>query len=74
MAKQAPEIRPTSDTAYNLMDWICGCVLIYGSLFGIGKIVLEDYATGFIFLAVGLAAGFVIYRDLTRRGWSSVMD
>ena len=74
VAKQAPEIPPTNDTAYNLLDWICGCVLIYGSLFGIGKIVLEEYATGFIFLAVGLAAGFVIYRDLSRRGWSSVMD
>jgi len=74
VAKQAPEIRPTSDTVYNLVDWLCGCVLIYGWLFGIGKIILEDYATGFVFLAVGLAAGFVIYRDLTRRGWSSVMD
>jgi len=74
VAKQAPEIRPTSDTAYNLLDWICGCVLIYGSLFGIGKIVLEEYGTGLVFLAVGLAAGFVIYRDLSRRGWSSVMD
>ena len=51
----APEVRPTSDLAWNLLDWLCGCVLIYGALFGIGKIILEDYATGFMFLAV--AAG-----------------
>jgi Na+/proline symporter len=74
VARQAPEILPSSDTVYNLLDWLCGCVLIYGSLFGIGKIILEEYATGFILLAVGLAAGAVIYRDLSRRGWSSVMD
>ena len=74
IARQAPEILPTSDTLYNLVDWLCGCVLIYGSLFGIGKIILEEYATGFILLALGLAAGAVIYRDLSRRGWSSVMD
>jgi Na+/proline symporter len=74
VARQAPEILPTSDTMYNLIDWICGCVLIYGSLFGIGKIILEEYTTGCVFLAVGLAAGAVIYRDLSRRGWSSVMD
>ena len=74
VARQAPEILPTSDTLYNLVDWLCGCVLIYGSLFGIGKIILEEYATGFILLALGLAAGAVIYRDLSRRGWSSVMD
>jgi solute:Na+ symporter, SSS family len=74
VARQAPEILATNDTMYNLLDWICGCVLIYGWLFGIGKIILEEYATGFVFLAVGLAAGAVIYRDLSRRGWSSVMD
>jgi Na+/proline symporter len=74
VARQAPEILPSSDTVYNLLDWLCGCVLIYGSLFGIGKIILEEYATGFILLALGLAAGAVIYRDLSRRGWSSVMD
>ncbi len=74
VARQAPEILPTNDTAYNLLDWLCGCVMIYGSLFGIGKIILEDYTTGFVFVAVALAAGAVIYRDLSRRGWSSVMD
>ena len=74
VALQAPEIPPARDTAYNLLDWLCGCVLIYCWLFGIGKIILEDYATGFVLVAVGLAAGAVIYRDLSRRGWSSVMD
>jgi solute:Na+ symporter, SSS family len=74
VARQAPEILPTSDTMYNLIDWLCGCVLIYGWLFGIGKIILQEYATGFVFLGVGTAAGAVIYRDLSRRGWSSVMD
>ena len=45
-----------------------------GSLFGVGKILLKDYATGIVFLAVALAAGAVIYRDLSRRGWSSVLE
>jgi Na+/proline symporter len=74
IAKLAPEIPPTRDMARNLLDWVSGCVLIYGLLFGIGKILLEEYATGAIFLAVGLAAGVVIYWDLSRRGWSSVID
>jgi SSS family solute:Na+ symporter len=60
--------------AYNIMDWIAGCVMIYGSLFGIGKIILKDYVLGIVFLVVGLAAGAVIYRDLSRRGWSSVLE
>lgn len=74
VAKLAPEIPPTRDTAYNLMDWICGCVLIYGLLFGIGKIVLDELSTGLVFLGVGLAAGAVIYWDLSRRGWKSITE
>ena len=74
VAKLAPEIPPTRDMAYNLLDWVSGCVMIYGLLFGIGKIVLEEFSTGLIFLAVGLAAGAVIYWDLSRRGWKSITD
>ena len=74
VAKQAPEIVPTNEMGYNLMDWISGCIMIYGSLFGIGKLLLKEYSDGIIFLAVGLAAGAVIYWDLTRRGWKSITD
>ena len=74
VARKAPEILPTRDMAYNLLDWIAGCVMIYGSLFGVGKMLLKDYTTGLVFLAVALAAGAVIYRDLSRRGWSSVLE
>jgi hypothetical protein len=59
---------------YNLLDWIAGCALIYGSLFGVGKVILKDYITGAGFLAVALAAGLYIYRDLTLRGWKSVIE
>jgi len=74
VAEKVPELPPARDTAYNFLDWLCGCVLIYGWLFGIGKIVLKEYGMGVIFLAVGLAAGAVIYWDLSRRGWSTVME
>src|SRR5712691_20580 len=74
VARKAPEIPPTRDMVYNLIDSIAGCVMIYGSLFGVGKMLLKDYATGIVFLAVALAAGTVIYRDLSRRGWSSVLE
>jgi hypothetical protein len=70
----APEIQPAHDGWNNLLDWICGCLLIYGTLFGTGKLLLKDTATGVLFLAVALAAGAVIYWDLTKRGWASVAE
>src|SRR6202790_712395 len=74
IAKLAPDVRPSTDGASNLLDWICGCALIYGVLFGGGKLLLKDFVTGSILMAVGLAAGAVIYWDPSRRGWSAVVD
>jgi SSS family solute:Na+ symporter len=74
VARLAPDVRASSDLGWNLLDWLCGCALIYGALFGIGKIILKDYGTGFAFIAVAAIAAGVIYWDLSRRGWSSVME
>jgi Na+/proline symporter len=74
IARLAPEIPPAHDLKYNLLDWICGCVMIYGSLFGVGKLILKDYGLGVPFLGLGLAAGVVIYWDLNRRGWKTVIE
>jgi Na+/proline symporter len=74
VARLAPEVRVTNDLGWNLIDWLCGCALIYGALFGIGRIILEDYRTGILYLGIAALAGGVIYRDLSRRGWASVME
>ena len=74
VARLAPDVEPSRDGLWNLLDWLCGCVLIYGILFGVGKLILKEFSTGILFLAMGLLAGGVIYWDLTRRGWKSVID
>ncbi len=74
MAALAPDVQVTSSGLANLQDWIAGCVLIYGVLFGTGKLLLHETGPGLILLALGVAGGFVIYRDLSRRGWATVVD
>jgi len=74
IARLVPDVKPSGGAAWNFIDWICGCALIYGVLFGVGKLLLKDYTLGFAMTTVGLAAGAVIYWDLARRGWSSVVD
>jgi hypothetical protein len=74
IAKLVPEVKPRQDGLVNLLDWICGCVLIYGALFGVGKLLLGEVALGAGLLALGLLAGGVIYWDLSKRGWSSVIE
>ena len=74
IAALAPDVRPRQDGLSNLLDWICGCVLIYGVLFGVGKLLLQETVLGLGLLGLGVAAGAVIYWDLSRRGWASVVD
>ncbi len=74
VAALVPDVAPATGGSSNLLDWLCGCAMIYGCLFGLGKILLLSYVEGFAMLAAGLAAGAVIYWDLNRRGWSVVVE
>ena len=74
IAKLAPDVPPARDFGWNMLDWLCGCAMIYGALFGTGKIILKETATGLAFLAVAVIASLVIYFDLSRRGWKTVAE
>ena len=49
-----------------LVNWILGCALIYGSLFGIGKLIFKEWVAAALFLLVAIIAGVLITRNLTR--------
>ena len=66
--------RPMKNAWYSALDWLSGCALIYGVLFGTGKLLLGEWPAGFLLLGFGLAGGAVIWWDLSRRGWSSVVE
>ncbi len=74
IAQIAKDVPISNDFGWNIVDWICGCILIYGTLFGTGKIILRETTLGLTFLAAAAAAGAIIYWDLNRRGWSSIAD
>ena len=69
IAKLAPEVKPARDGLSNLLDWAAGCMLIYGVLFGVGKLLLHEVMPGLILLAMGIAGIAILYWDLSRRGW-----
>jgi len=74
VAALVPDVKASSHGWANLVDWISGCALIYGILFGTGKLLLHETDVGLLLVALGLAGGAVIYFDLTRRGWSAVTE
>jgi SSS family solute:Na+ symporter len=74
VAAAAADVVPTRDGLLNLVDWAAGCVLVYATLFGVGKIIFGEIALGLGMLAVAAGAGWLIYRDLDRRGWRTVVE
>jgi len=74
IARLAPEIQPSRDGLANLLDWAAGCMLIYGVLFGTGKLLLHEMLPGLALLGMGAVGLAIIYRDLSRRGWHAVAD
>ncbi|MDD5542665.1 MAG: Na+:solute symporter [Acidobacteriia bacterium] len=74
IARQAKDVIPTHDAAFNLLDWFSGCVLVYMTLFGVGKIIFGSTLIGVVFLVVAALSATVIYWDLNRRGWKTVME
>ena len=48
------------------VNWILGCALIYGSLFGIGKLIFKEWAAAALYLFVAIVAGVLISRNLSR--------
>ena len=71
IAALAPEVPPSHDGKYNLLDWVLGCLMVYMTLFGIGKLLLGSIALGILFLAVAVISGYAIYLDFSKRGWQT---
>jgi Na+/proline symporter len=71
IAKLVPEMPAVRDVLSNAFDWLMGVILVYGSLFGIGKIIFGEVLTGIALLVAAVIAGYLIFWDLSRRGWAT---
>ena len=74
IARAASDVTPRHDGLYNTLDWAAGCVLVYMTLFGVGKVIFGQVGVGLAFLAAAALAAWVIYWDLNRRGWKTIME
>jgi Na+/proline symporter len=72
IAKLVPELPEVRDLTSNAFDWILGIVLVYGCLFGIGKLVFGDWGRGVLLLGISAVCGYLIFWDLSRRGWETL--
>jgi Na+/proline symporter len=72
IAEKAPDVNPDKHELLNVSNWLLGCLMIYMTLFGFGKIIFGEYLIGFFFLAVAILSFLFIYRTLSKLGWESL--
>jgi len=72
IAQLVPELPEVKDVAGNAFNWLMGVVLVYSCLFGIGKLVFAQWLQGGLLLALAGIAGYLIFWDLSRRGWATL--
>jgi solute:Na+ symporter, SSS family len=72
VASLAPELSEVRDFSSNAFDWALGVVMVYGCLFGIGKLVFQQWGWGVVLLLIAGSAGYLIFWDLSRRGWATL--
>ncbi len=65
---QYPEVIADKGYGYLFLNWFLGIVLVYMFLFGIGKIIFGQYVIGFVFIAIGTIAGYIIFLLLSKKG------
>lgn len=69
--REIPDVEVDSGYGRLFPDWLLGVILIYGALFGVGKLVFGSTMLGLLILAVGAAAAALLYGDLARFGAGS---
>jgi Na+/proline symporter len=55
-----------------LLDWVAGLGLVYGALFGIGRLVLGDVPQGLLWCLLAIVCGAIIARTLSLQRAPSV--
>ncbi|HTZ41045.1 MAG TPA: sodium:solute symporter family protein [Syntrophales bacterium] len=68
LAERYPDVKADCGYGRLLRDWLCGVILVYSVLFGVGQIILQKTVQGLVCLAVAGAAAWVIWRDLKKQG------
>lgn len=73
IASLLPGVKGDSGFPRLFVNYICGCILVLMSLFGVGKIIFHDFLEGFFYIIIGLAAGAVIFYNFSRTGWDKAV-
>jgi Na+/proline symporter len=74
VAELLPDVRQDSGYGKLIIDWIAGVLLVYNTLFGLGKLILGDYSTALMFFIVAGLAEAILIMHIMKIGWVKVAE
>jgi Na+/proline symporter len=66
VSDELPEVKSDSGFKLVFVNWLFGVALIYASLFGIGKLIFQEYGQAFLYMMIVAISVAVIYRNLSQ--------
>jgi solute:Na+ symporter, SSS family len=70
-AAAGPLDAPSESLTLQFVNWLAGCVLIYGTLFGIGKLIFKEWTAAGAYLIAAAVAAAIISRNLSQADWEA---
>ena len=74
LRERHPDIEPDSDLGSLFINWILGVAMVYLVLFGVGHLLFARTMLGLLCLAGAAIAVVFLYRDLSNRGFDTVLE
>ncbi|MFN3695721.1 MAG: sodium:proline symporter, partial [Ignavibacterium sp.] len=73
ISEKIPEAPKHQNFISMFINWIAGVILVYSSLFAIGKTILGFYTDSIIYLVLIILSVIVISKNLSKEGWETIL-
>ena len=67
IAAEASDVRPSSTLTGDFLNWGAGCGLVFGALFGVGKVILGAWSPGVLLLVTAAVCAAWLSHSLKTR-------
>lgn len=74
IAEKLPDVQGDKGFGRMFLDWICGVIMVYSSLFGLGKLIFGEWLMALIYFIIVAAMVVIIYADLKARGFEQIAE
>jgi len=73
IAAKVPDVEGDTGFLKSFINWLFGVILVYSFLFGTGKLIFGEIGLFIMYLIIAIISIFIIYRNLSKIGWKTVI-